>query len=81
MKFVLFLIPIILLSSCSIDWNDEKDKKIANLNIRIEELNTKLEEQKSATKKIQDDELFKMKQECSEYTKQETKSVLEDMGN
>ena len=30
-KLTLLLIPLILLSSCTIDWNDEKDAKIAEL--------------------------------------------------
>jgi hypothetical protein len=34
----IFLIPLILLSSCSIDWNDEKDKKIAELEQKVQEL-------------------------------------------
>ena len=31
MKLTPLLIPLILLSSCTIDWNDEKDAKIAEL--------------------------------------------------
>ena len=30
-KLILLLIPLLFLSSCTIDWNDEKDKKIAEL--------------------------------------------------
>lgn len=78
-KLTLLLIPLIFLSSCTIDWNDEKDAKITSLNAKIEELSKKIEEQESATKKAQADGLFKKKQECSEYTKQEAESVLEDV--
>lgn len=38
MKFPFFLISILLLSSCTIDWNDEKNKKIAELNKQIDSL-------------------------------------------
>ena len=34
-SLTLFLIPIIFLSSCTIDWNDEKDVKIAELENQI----------------------------------------------
>lgn len=37
MKLTLLLIPLILLSSCTIDWNDEKDKKIAELEKQIQD--------------------------------------------
>ena len=36
-KLTLLLIPMILLSSCTIDWNDEKDKKIAELETQIQQ--------------------------------------------
>lgn len=71
MKLTLLLIPLILLSSCTIDWNDEKDKKIAELEKQITELKEK-----------NDDELFKKKQECSKYTeklKAEAEKETEDM--
>ena len=35
MKITLLLIPLLLLSSCTIDWNDEKDIKIAELEREI----------------------------------------------
>lgn len=35
-SLILLLIPLFLLSSCSIDWNDEKDKKIAELQKQIQ---------------------------------------------
>ena len=38
MKLTLFLIPLILLSSCTIDWNDEKDKKIIELEQKVQTL-------------------------------------------
>lgn len=53
----ILLIPLLFLSSCTIDWNDEKDKKIT-------ELNTKIEEWKEEIKKVKDDELFKKNKEC-----------------
>ena len=37
-KITLLLIPLIFLSSCTIDWNDEKDKKIAELAKQVQEL-------------------------------------------
>ena len=37
-SLTLLLIPLLFLSSCTIDWNDEKDKKISDLNIKIQEL-------------------------------------------
>lgn len=36
-KLTLLLIPLLLLSSCSIDWNDEKDTKIAELEKQIQD--------------------------------------------
>jgi hypothetical protein len=54
-SLTLLLIPLILLSSCTIDWNDEKDKKIAELEKQNTELKTK-----------NDDGLFKKKVECQE---------------
>jgi uncharacterized membrane protein (DUF106 family) len=56
MKLTLLLIPLIWLSSCTIDWNDEKDKKI-----------TELEKQVIELKEKNDDELFKKQQECQSY--------------
>jgi cytochrome c-type biogenesis protein CcmH/NrfG len=53
MKLTLLLIPLILLSSCTIDWNDEKDAKIAVLEKQITELKEK-----------NDDGLFKKNKEC-----------------
>jgi septal ring factor EnvC (AmiA/AmiB activator) len=46
-KLFLILIPIIFLSSCSIDWNDEKDKKIEELEsqiMKLREKNSQLEQ-------------------------------------
>ena len=36
-KLTLLLIPLILLSSCTIDWNDEKDTKIAELEKQVQD--------------------------------------------
>lgn len=52
-KLTLLLIPLLFLSSCSIDWNDEKDKKIAELEKQVTELKEK-----------NDDESFKRNKEC-----------------
>ncbi len=52
-KLSLLLISLLLLSSCTIDWNDGKDKKIAELEKQITELKWK-----------NDDGLFKKKQDC-----------------
>lgn len=43
MKPTFLLIPLILLSSCTIDWNDEKDKKIAELEKQVMELTDTIE--------------------------------------
>lgn len=68
MKNLIFLlIPLLFLSSCTIDWNDEKDAKIASLNTKIEELNKKLDEQKEEIKKVKEDEIFKKNKECYTY--------------
>ncbi len=69
-RFTLLLIPMILLSSCTIDWNDEKDAKIV-------ELNQKIEDQKEEIKKTKDDELFKKNKECANYKT----SMFEDINN
>ena len=53
MKISLILMPLLFLSSCTIDWNGEKDKKIAELKKQVIELKEK-----------NDDESFKKKQEC-----------------
>ena len=73
-KLTFLLIPLILLSSCTIDWNDEKDAKIASLNSKIEELNGKITEQKEEMKKVKDDEIFKKQQECQKYLGKMTES-------
>lgn len=36
-RLTLLLIPLILLSSCTIDWNDEKDAKFAELEKQIQD--------------------------------------------
>jgi hypothetical protein len=41
-KLTLLLIPLIFLSSCTIDWSDEKDKKIAELEKQVTEINKKI---------------------------------------
>lgn len=34
-KYILLLIPLIFISSCTIDWNDEKDEKMAELEKQV----------------------------------------------
>lgn len=46
-SLTLFLIPIIFLSSCTIDWNDEKDKKITELENIIQEKERKINDIKN----------------------------------
>ena len=41
-KLTLLLIPLLLLSSCTIDWKDEKDKKIAELEKQVTEIAKKI---------------------------------------
>jgi hypothetical protein len=36
-RLTILLIPLILLSSCTIDWNDEKDAKITELEKQIQD--------------------------------------------
>jgi hypothetical protein len=70
MKLTLLLIPLLFLSSCTIDWNDEKDKKIT-------ELEKQVVAQKEEVKTIKSDEGFKKKQECANYKEE----MLEDINN
>jgi len=57
MKLTLLLIPLILLSSCSIDWNGEKDKKIAELEKQIQDDTFKKKQECSSYfHKIEEDE-------------------------
>ncbi len=53
---VLLIMLTFVLSSCSIDWNDEKDKKITELENKVEEI---IKEKES--------DLFNKKQECKKY--------------
>lgn len=47
MKSLTFLlIPLLFLSSCSIDWNDEKDKEIARLEYELKQKTDKYYEMK-----------------------------------
>ncbi len=64
-RILIYIVPILLvISSCSIDWNDKKDAKIAELEKQITELKQK-----------NDDSSFKKKQECGEYKK----AILEEL--
>lgn len=47
------LLSSLLLTSCSVDWNDAKEKKIGELEKQVVEM-----------KKEKEDDLFKKKQEC-----------------
>ena len=49
MKLTLLLIPLLFLSSCTIDWSDEKGKKVTALEKQIEETNKKIEENTNKT--------------------------------
>lgn len=55
-KVLTIFLAFFLISSCSIDWDGEKDRKIAELEKQISEFN-----------KNQEENLFKKKQECVEY--------------
>ena len=57
------LLSFLLLSSCSIDWNDEKAKTITIQDTKI----SKLEKQIEDYKKEKEDDLFKKNQECAKY--------------
>lgn len=57
--FVSLLFISLFLSSCSIDWNDEKDKKIAELERQVEDL----KKDKDSVKDNNDD-LFEKNKEC-----------------
>ena len=46
-KLALLLIPLLLLSSCTIDWNDEKDKKITELEYQLQVKESKIDSIKS----------------------------------
>ena len=71
MKLTIILIPLLFfMTSCTIDWNDEKDKKIA-------ELEKQLIEQKEEIKKWKEDDLFDKKQKCLGY-KNEIEKDLKD---
>ena len=54
-SIALILMPLLFLSSCTIDWNGEKDKRIAELEKQVTELKEK-----------NDGALFKKKIECQE---------------
>ena len=71
MNLSLLLIPLLFfMTSCTIDWNDEKDKKIA-------ELEKQVMEQKEEIKKWKEDDLFNKKQKCLSY-KNEIEKDLKD---
>ncbi|MDD2907384.1 MAG: hypothetical protein PHH98_01965 [Candidatus Gracilibacteria bacterium] len=55
-KALLSMFLVLILSSCSIDLNNEKDEKIIKLEKQVEEL-----------KKDKENDLFKKKQECIKY--------------
>lgn len=66
-KYILiFMVSILLLSSCSIDWKDENKAKIDNLEKQVLELR-KLNESKITVNKNKND-IFKNKQECIKLT-------------
>ena len=53
---VLLIMLTFVLSSCSIDWNDKKDKRIIELENKVEEI-----------RKEKESDLFYKKQECKKY--------------
>ncbi len=55
-KYIISGLLLVLLSWCSIDYNNEKDKKIQNLKEQVLELN-----------KDKENELFNKKQKCANY--------------
>ena len=66
-----------IVSGCSIDWNDEKDRKIAELNERISKLESEkkeladnFEKSESQAFKLKEEfkqDAFEKKQECSKF--------------
>ncbi|MDD2871534.1 MAG: hypothetical protein PHS49_06095 [Candidatus Gracilibacteria bacterium] len=65
----LSLVFVLFLSSCSIDWNGEKDNKIVEL-----------EKEVTLLKKNKENDIFKKKQECLKY-KDEMLKQLNDIGH
>ncbi len=65
-KIFITLSLILALSSCSIDWKWEKDKKIAELEKQVSEL-----------KKEQENDLFEKQQKCLDYKNEIEKDLLE----
>jgi len=63
MKNILIISIILLLSSCSINNNEELNNKISKLEEEKQELVDKI-------KKVETDKLFEKKQECASYKKQ-----------
>ena len=63
-SLTLLLIPILFLSSCSIDWNDEKDAKIAELEKQVTEL-----------KNVSNPLIFERQKECLTYKSEIEKSI------
>jgi len=65
-KVLLSIFLVLILSGCSIDWNDEKDQKIVELEKQVENL-----------KKDQENNFFKKKQECLQYKNDILKDLKE----
>ncbi len=65
MKKILIISLLLILSSCSIDWNWEKDKRIAEQNNKITILEKQIQDFKKENENEND--LFKKKQECAKY--------------
>jgi Txe/YoeB family toxin of Txe-Axe toxin-antitoxin module len=68
--FILWIILSLLLSSCSIDWNDEKDKKISELEKQI---------QNDTFKKKQECEKYKDKFEDKLEKKSKERDLIYDL--
>lgn len=81
--FASLLFVSLILSSCSIDWNDEKDKKIAELQKQVEDLKNEKESEKLSIKRdwntieINDYASCKLKLNTTIYENIDNKDILE----
>jgi hypothetical protein len=80
----ILLATSLLLSACSIDWNDAKDKKIAGLEQEIVELKTKnnVEQEKLEfeKQKYEDSQIKESEEKCNEAYEKNSKK-FEDFVN
>ncbi len=81
MKKVLVLASIFfLLSSCSIDWNDKKDKKIEQLEKQIKSYNLESQKLEFEKQKYEEEKKEVYRKECLEKKENDIKE-LEDFTN